>query len=203
VNLRWRISWTTALYFCISILVYSEQAKCGAGDAIPEIKKFRCSETPYGYHMTAWVQQAFARDLEEAVNAGMPASIIYHVRFKLYRWYWDTRVLREAKYTYTVSCDTLRKTYTIIKKKEGIPQPLSITTTDNPVTMKTMMCSFEGDIDFNLKSIKDGKQYYLALDASIGVDAGSDHWDSVLYSVSDRYDTVVNRLWLPVKQKAD
>jgi hypothetical protein len=168
----------------------------------PSLKKFRSMETPYGFHLTAFLSRSFSGETEESLNAGMAVTIEYHLRFKQYRWYWDTKVLGEAKYSNTVIYDTLRRIYTITRRKSGASNPIGITTTEDAATMKLIMSSFEGDLDFNLRGIKEGKQYYFALQASISAEAASKSWDSALYANPAAIESPITRLWLPIKQEA-
>jgi hypothetical protein len=162
-------------------------------DEIPKIKKFRWTETPDGYHITALLNRGFNPQIEDALNAGIPVSFHYYLNFELYRWYWNNKVVSGTESIYTVTYDTLRKVYTIVRKKSGEPRPLSISTTDDEAIMRSMMCSFEGDLDVNRNRLADDRQYLFTLIAKVKFDTDSRAFELALSFGSENFETPLSR----------
>ncbi|MBN1355925.1 DUF4390 domain-containing protein [bacterium] len=166
----------------------------------PRFKQFRWSETDTGYRVTSILQNGFNTEIEERINAGIPTSFHYFLSFKRVRWYWDNRILLEREYIHTVTYDTLRKLYTVVKRDSGNSEPIGISTTADFNEMRRLMNTFEGDIPIRRSSLKPNRRHYISIRAVLKTEKLPPPWDVILFFISNDFDTKTSRQFLPVTE---
>jgi len=186
--------------FCICCIVFIFQMQANASGDKPRLKRVRWFKTDDGYRVTAILQNGFNRDIEERINAGIPTSFHYILSFKRMRWYWDNRVLQRKETVHTVTYDTLLKQYTVVKQRLNEPDPFSTATTDDSVEMRQLMNRFEGHLYFRNRSLKPNRRHYISIRATLQTERLPPPWDTILFFMSNDFDTNTSRQFLPVKE---
>jgi len=176
-----------------------EVSLAGSDRESPRIKQFRWTEIEKGFHVSAILHRGFHREIEESINAGVPTIFYYYLYFKRVRWYWDNQVISKSEYKHVVTYDTLRKMYSVTYQRSGENEPYFIESTDDPAKMRTLMSTFNGNIEVPPDTIKAGKQYYLSLEAIMHTDKIPPPWDKILFFISHDFETGTSRQWLPVR----
>ncbi len=181
----------------VFILVLAGSVHARSNDNRARFKKFRWSETKQGFHVTAILQKGFSREIEESINAGIPTTFHFYLRLKRMRWFWDNKIVSSAEFFHTVTYDTLRKVFKIVKTQAGKKEPLSVTTTDDPAKMRMEMDSFQGDLIYPHHKLKPNHKYYISIRATLRTGKLPPPWDVILFFISHDFDTKTQRQFLP------
>jgi Domain of unknown function (DUF4390) len=185
---------------CVCFLMSILQIQVAAAGDKPRLKNVRWFKTDDGYRVTAILQNGFNKDIEERINAGIPTSFHYILSFKRMRWYWDNRILQQKETVHTVTYDTLLKKYTIVKQRLNESESFSTVTTDDSIEMRRLMTRFEGHLYFQNRSLKPNRRHYISIRATLQTERLPPPWDTILFFISNDFDTNTSRQFLPVKE---
>ena len=111
-----------------------------------------------------YVSGAFKKDLEDAINSGMPTSFTYVVKLYRKKNMWLDEQLGSWKFNHTVKYDALKQEYQV-----NIEEKNSIETTKDFDVAKAMMVTGNDVIISPIPALKKNEVYELKLMAELDV----------------------------------
>jgi hypothetical protein len=109
------------------------------------------------------VEGAFTRNMEDAINSGVPASFSYFVNLYRTRGIWFDKKLVDLTITHTIKYNSLKKEYTVTRSWDS-SSPAVVRSFD---AAKKLMAEIDSLKVIPLKQLKKGSQYQIQAKAKL------------------------------------
>ncbi|MFZ3072900.1 MAG: DUF4390 domain-containing protein [Thermodesulfobacteriota bacterium] len=146
--------------FFVLYFAFSSPLPAATGPRVDGVRTIYDSELRFSFYVSG----AFKKDLEDAVNSGMPTSFTYKVKLYRKKNMWFDEQLGSWKFNHTVKYDALKQEYQVSIEEKNL-----VETTKDFDTAKAMMATGNDVIISPIPALKKGEFYEIKLMAELDV----------------------------------